>query len=739
MNVAALLPRLGPPHDPLSLLLTRFDRWRGLGAPWCSGLADDDAVAISLARLGPAGPDELAPFGTLGGAVLPAWAALAPDDGLYMLDRRGKRLLSFDRCACAFVPLPCTARSGPLAMTAMVAIAADRTMLAVAGSADGRGRVVVLQRATLSIVTVVDGDFEPTAVAFTRGCIAVADGTSGAVLLFDLDARPVRRIDAVGLVATLTGLEDGRLLAVTAQDVRLIAGGVGRTVVASEAKQPGRRTGGPWIASSAPAPRDDGSPPSSDGQAQVVTPAFARDLAPALPLVVDGAANLDVGAFCGRPKGKAALFGPDGAPLPGPAVPQLAPVFALRGRHVTEPLDSAREACQWHRIRFRADIPAKCRLTWRTRSAALDFPPEMVADESEPGWSSSQSFAGPLQGEFEFLVGAGEGRWLWLEAVLEGDGAATPRLCGIVADYPRISLARYLPAAMVADPSSADLTHRFLSIFDTGFRAVERRIDEAPRLYDPRTTPAAMLDWLGGWLGLGFSTADRARDKRRLIRLLPRLFRKRGTLDGLEETLAVLMGFDDLECAPVHQPCGPRCGSPPPTRCRPRLVLEHWRLRRWLFLGRGRLGESSRLWGESILNRTRLGGAQPLGSTRLALERDPIRDPFHAHAHRLSIFLPAARASSASARGRIEATVRRDAPAQAAIDVHWVEPNMRLGIQSTLGFDTVLGMRAPGRFGEAPLGDASALAAPQPPAAGLRLGSAIGRTSRLGPRGASAT
>ena len=699
MNVAELLPRLGPPHDPRSLLLTRFDGWRGLGAPWCAGLADDDAGAISLARLAPAGPDELAPFGTLGGAVLPAWAALTPDDTLHLLDRRGRRLLRFDRCACAFVPLPCAAKSGPLAMTAMAAITADRTMLALAGRGGARGRVVVLQRATLSIVTVVEADFEPSALAFSHGCISVADDKSGAILVFDLNGHLVRRIEAVGLVATLTPLHNGRLLAVTAQDARLIAG----------------------------------------DETEVIAPALARDLAPPLPLVVDGAANLDLAALCEQPKSKPALFGDDGAALPGPALPHLAPVYAPRGRHVAGPLDSAMEACQWHRIRFRADIPAKCRLTWRTRSAALDFPPEMVADEAEPGWFAAQCFSGPLHGEFEFLVAAGEGRWLWLEAVLEGDGTTTPRLCEIIADYPRISLARYLPAAMVAEPSSADLTHRFLSIFDTGFRAVERQIDRAPRLYDPRPTPARMLAWLGGWPGLSFSIADRERDKRRLIRELPRLYRKRGTLEGLEETLAVLMGFADLSCEPSPVSCGPRCGARERVRCRPRLVLEHWRLRRWLFLGRGRLGESSRLWGEAILRRTRLGGAQPLGSTRLALERDPIRDPFHAHAHRLSVFLPAARARGASARGRIEAAIRREAPAQAEIDVHWVEPNMRLGLQSTLGFDTVLGMRPPGRFGEVPLGEASALAAPQPPAAGLRLGSAIaGRTSRPGPSGACA-
>lgn len=700
MNVAELLPRLGPPHDPLSLLLTRFDGWRGIGSPWCEGLAADDPEALSLALVAPKGPDALGPAATLAGALLPGWCALTPDDTLYLLDRRGRRLTWFDRCRCVFAPLPClNAKNGPLALTTTVAIAANRSLLAIAGTAGGRGRIVVLQRATLSIVVIVEQEIEPTALALSRGCVAVTDGTSGAILVFDLNGRLLRRIEEVGFVSSLTALDDGRLLAVNAVDVRIV---------------------------------------STSGEAQeTISLASGRALVPALPFVVDGAAKLDLAAFCDPPRRKPALFDETGAPSSDKPVPHLAAAFASRGRHVTQALDSAIEACQWHRIRFRADIPAKCRLSWRTRAAPLDFPPDMVAEEGEPGWSDAQSFLGPLHGDLEFLVTSGEGRWLWLEAVLEGDGTATPRLCEIAADFPRISLARYLPAAMVAEPSSADLTHRFLSIFDTGFREVERRIDVSPRLYDPRTTPAKMLDWLGSWVGLAFSRADSEASKRRLIRQLPRLFRKRGTLEGLEETLAVLMGFADLQCEAKVAACGPRCEVRLPVPSQPRLVLEHWRLRRWLFLGLGRLSESSRLWGESILNRTRLGGSQPLGSTRLTVERDPLRDPFHAHAHRLSVFLPAARAKGASAKGRIEAVVRREVPAHVDVSVHWVEPNMRLGIQSTLGFDAVLGARAPGRFGQAPLGDASALVGSQPSPMGLRPGSAaIGRS---GFRGACTT
>jgi hypothetical protein len=168
----------------------------------------------------------------------------------------------------------------------------------------------------------------------------------------------------------------------------------------------------------------------------------------------------------------------------------------------------------------------------------------------------------------------------------------------------------------------------------------------------------------------------------------------------------------------------------------PKILLEHWRLRRWLVLGQGRLGEASRLWGERILNRSRLNEGMQLGVSQLKLERDPLRDPFHAHAHAFSVFLPAARARRPAARRRIEALVRESAPAHTQATIHWVEPNLRLGLQCTLGFDTVLGSPRPPAItlGTSPLGSASTLGSDRPPAIGIPLGrdTRLGAHSRLG-------
>ena len=114
----------------------------------------------------------------------------------------------------------------------------------------------------------------------------------------------------------------------------------------------------------------------------------------------------------------------------------------------------------------------------------------------------------------------------------------------------------------------------------------------------------------------------------------------RGTLPGLRKNLQLYLGLperDDCKPAPACGPCttrAPRRWRPPP------LVLEHYRLRRWLFLGHGRLGDEAVLWGDSIVNRTRLDGKTvrraQVGVTRLDTWQDPLRDPFYVYAHKFT-------------------------------------------------------------------------------------------------------
>jgi len=184
---------------------------------------------------------------------------------------------------------------------------------------------------------------------------------------------------------------------------------------------------------------------------------------------------------------------------------------------------------------------------------------------------------------------------------------------------------------------------------------------------------------------------------------------------GLPKNLQLYLGLP-LEDDCKQTTCGPCTTKKPPKWKPPELVLEHYRLRRWLFLGAGRLGAEAKLWGDNIVNRSRLDGANcrgnaQLGVTELNTTQDPVRDPFWVYAHKVTVFAPASCAYTPTAKRGLERLVRAERPAHVAYQIVYVEPRFRIGVQSMIGFDTAVG-RYPGantKLGEARLGRATML------------------------------
>jgi phage tail-like protein len=288
---------------------------------------------------------------------------------------------------------------------------------------------------------------------------------------------------------------------------------------------------------------------------------------------------------------------------------------------------------------------------------------------------------------------------------LEGDGTITPRLDSVRFHFPRISLRRYLPTVVGAEPLAADFTDRFLAVFDREFRGIEGQIDGQARLFDPLSAPTGdgeprrdVLTWLASWIGVTFDPSWPEVRRRRFLKGAGSLLPLRGTLEGLRRHLQLFLGLvpDGLCCTSLPG-CGPCRLEAPPRWQPPELILEHYRLRRWLFVGAGRLGEHARLWGERIVNRSRVGepaggeGTAQAGVSQLVTSQDPWRDPFHVYAHTFTVFAPARLAASTGARRSLERLIRTERPGHAAYSIAYVKPRFRIGVQSMIGFDSVVG------------------------------------------------
>jgi phage tail-like protein len=468
---------------------------------------------------------------------------------------------------------------------------------------------------------------------------------------------------------------------------------------------------------------------------------------PPLPFTVDAGGNIDLSSLCAAGGPTAHVFDPTGNLTAGG--PATTTAYEPTGTYLSEPLDSKLYHCQWHRIVLRGSVPAGSSVLVETYTAEANESITQITNLPDDLWETKQVVKEIRSGDWDCLVRNAGGRFLWLRLTFKSRGSFTPVIESIRVEFPRVSLRRFLPAVFAAEPTSADFTDRFLSVFDTILRSVENQVDQQASLFDPLSAPAGphrngridFLSWLGSWIGVTLDRHWPEAKRRRFLKHAAQLFHLRGTREGLWRQLLLLLDFEpDLLCCTDDQPrtrclpapanCAPfekkPCGWQPPP-----LILEHFQLRRWLFLGAGRLGDQAVLWGKRIVNRSQLDEGAQLARTQLWTIPDPHRDPFHFYAHKFTVFVPAAVANSDRRRKALENLLNTEKPAHTISLVEFVAPRFRVGVQSMIGFDSVVG-RYPSSvtLNQSVLGEASVLTAPPHRQGGPSL--EIGDQSRIG-------
>jgi phage tail-like protein len=391
--------------------------------------------------------------------------------------------------------------------------------------------------------------------------------------------------------------------------------------------------------------------------------------------------------------------------------------FAMQGTLYLGPLDSRLYRCQWHRIAMQLEIAAGTSIQVDTFSAEAERSLGEIVTLPEEWWQTRQVAREPGSQEWDCLILSPPGRYLWLRVTLAGNGQATPAISRIIAHYPRASSLRHLPMVYREDVDSAAFLDRFLSIFDSMLDTIGDTVSNIASLFDPMATPATsarpgeldFLSSLAAWIGLALEQHWPEEKRRLLVKEAHRLYALRGTLAGLRLHVAIYAGIEPQ-------------------------ILEHFKMRRWLMLDGASLGNGTMLWGSAASSRLQLGVYSRIGDVQLRDSGDPQTDPFDIHAHRFTLYLPWSGAGDLE-RQTLERIIEEAKPAHTQGDLMLVEPLMRVGSQSIVGVNTVVGCYPSGvtlestRLGQSSLSPSAAEAGALTQQIGTR--SRVGSTTRL--------
>jgi phage tail-like protein len=603
-----------------------------------TGLHAREGITLMPDDPGAIGADDLAPY------LPPPW--LAPGCGpceWYLATpagRRGKealasRLLRLDGCSCDWKPVwaaHCTALPG-----------ANIAALAVSGH-----RIAVADRATAQIYLIASGGDRVIATMPVSDVAAMAFDPNDVLVVAQHDRDELLRFGPAGVA-----------LAPFAPAVPQQAKPVQRIGAGND--------GSIWLAATG---KNGGT--YRLWRARFGDPAFvpARLSALAASRPATSLVNAGEDGFCivrtSASATERCCYSRHGRPIdPGTIASSPSARYAQLGQLLTSPIDSGIPRCVWHRARIDADIPTGTVVSVAVATAeAADATPQ---GQSANKWSNFPAgVPHPLDWQEvsapDFLIRQPPGRYLYLRLRLESrDGTATPRVRRIRLDFPRATSLDFLPAIYRQSPDAADFTERFLALFDASIADLDAAIERAPALLDAGGVPDDVLPWLARFLGLVLDPGWEPARRRRILRALPELYRRRGTLAGLKMAFRLVF---DVEPA-IEE-----------------LSLE----RRWAAFDRRSHVGSVRLFGRK---RARAQvGRSALGATVVKSYGDPALDPIEALAYRFRVLVPPLATARPLAPSRLQALVDSQKPAHTIASVRLGGDGFVLGTGSAVGIDT---------------------------------------------------
>ena len=345
--------------------------------------------------------------------------------------------------------------------------------------------------------------------------------------------------------------------------------------------------------------------------------------------------------------------------------PNGAPVST--GRFITQALDSKIPNCQWHRVLLNAQVPNGTSIQIESFTKDTINPDDRDGQVKDPDFNQWKFCVKAGDSNPDCLVQSGTGRYLWLRLTLNSNGLESPELRSIKAFYPRTSYLQYLPAVYQEDEESRQFLERFLSIFQSEFDEFDRLIDRLWQLFNPGSTPEKDLKWLAGWLALVVNPDWPEAELRSMIKDAFQTYLQRGTVAGLQKAIRDYVGVD--------------AG-----------IVEHFRLRQLPLLSiAGSVEGGVRLWSPDFYKRLQLDANSQIGSFQLVSKPEPRVEALSWGAHQFTVFFAANPYGFDDTERQVTQVVEREKPAHTQHTICPVFPRFRIGVQATIGTDSVVG------------------------------------------------
>lgn len=308
---------------------------------------------------------------------------------------------------------------------------------------------------------------------------------------------------------------------------------------------------------------------------------------------------------------------------------------------------------------------------------------------ADPRWRPL-GFAGNLEVD-DLYIGGGEFEYLFCGALWSSDGSSTPVLTQLRVEFNHPRYESYLPAVYRNNANCDDFLARLLSLFESIFADVEQEIESLPKLFDPGAAPKKFLPWLAGVLGFELDGNLSESAQRQIIAEIFRYYGRRGTRAGLRDSLRLFAQVDAIIEEPLLNSGWWALPAPSTScceACHANSDGNDWNAPENSILGTTTMLAAEQPQGavvgtSAILDQSSLISANEFGS--------PL---FADTAYQFSVRIYRAQLRRAETLARIEAIISQEKPAHTTYHLCVVEPRMRVGFQSRVGVDTVVGGQA---------------------------------------------